>query len=242
MIGIYDSGVGGLGIFNAIKQVLPNESILYYGDTKYFPFGERPAKDIRDITLSAIKKLSADCSIVVIACNTASVNDLDYYREQVNLPLVGVVPVVKTAAALTKNGQIALLGTTITTTADYTDKLIATYASDKAVAKIACPGLASAIEHHTLTTEALAGYLKSIGAADIVVLGCTHYTLIKGQIQRVVGPDVKVIDSNEAVARQTLRVLQQTGALSSNLQPTYTFECSGDRSQFLEQIKRYAHL
>lgn len=242
MIGIYDSGIGGLGIFNAIKQVLPNESILYYGDTKYFPFGERSSHDIRQITITAIKKLAQECSLVVIACNTASVNDLDYYRTQVVIPLVGVVPVVKTAAALTKNNHIALLATTITTQADYTDKLIATYADDKIVAKIACPGLASAIEHHTLTTEALQNYLTPIGAADMVVLGCTHYTLIKGQIQRVVGPDVKVIDSNEAVARQTLRVLQQAGALSNNLQPTYTFECSGDRSQFLEQIKRYAHL
>jgi glutamate racemase len=84
--------------------------------------------------------------------------------------------------------------------------------------------------------------LQPVNEADIVVLGCTHYTLIKGQIQHAVGPDVKVIDSNEAVARQTLRVMQQHQIKSSTLQPSYVFECSGNRVKFLEQIKQYAHL
>lgn len=242
MIGIYDSGVGGLGIFNAIKQVLPYESILYYGDTAYFPFGLRQPNEVRQITLTAVQKLAEQCNIIVIACNTASVNDLDYYREHVAVPIVGVVPVIKTAAALTKNGIIALLGTQVTTLSAYTDKLIKNFAADKTVYKIACPGLASAVEYHTLTEDHLKNYLAPIKDADIIVLGCTHYALIKGKIQRLVGPDVKVIDSNEAVARQTLRMLQQTGTLSSHAQPMYTFECSGDRAAFLEQIKRYAHL
>ena len=242
MIGIYDSGIGGLGIFNAIKQVLPYESILYYGDTAYFPFGSRQSNEVRRITLTAVQKLATQCNIIVIACNTASGNDLDYYREQVNVPIVGVVPVVKTAAALTKNGKIALLGTQVTTESAYTDKLIHDFAKDKTVHKISCPGLASAVEYNTMTEAHLRGYLEPVQDADIVVLGCTHYTLIKGEIQRLVGPDVKVIDSNEAVARQTLRMLQQSGNMSSHAQPMYTFECSGNRSAFLEQIKRYAHL
>lgn len=242
MIGIYDSGSGGLGIFNTLKQVVPNESLLYFADTKYFPFGGRSSDEVRNIALKSISKLAEQCNLIIIACNTASVNNLDFYRQEVNRPIIGVVPVIKTAAALTKNGHIALLATVITTHSEYTDRLIAKFAHDKQVHKIACPGLADAIEDDTLTDEQLETYLEPIGDADIVVLGSTHYTLIKGKIQRLVGPDVKVIDSNEAVTRQALRVLQQTGALSNNLQPTYTFECSGDRSQFLEQIKRYAHL
>src|SRR3989338_1013071 len=129
MIGIYDSGIGGLGIFNAIKQVLPYESILYYGDTAYFPFGSRQPSEVRRITTEALKKLAKQCTILVLACNTASVNDLDYFREQVTVPVVGVVPVIKTAAALTKNGKIALLGTTVTTTSAYTDQLIRDFAA-----------------------------------------------------------------------------------------------------------------
>lgn len=242
MIGIYDSGIGGLGIFNSIKQVLPTESITYYGDNRYFPFGERLSNEIRRITTAGLKKLANNCNVIVIACNTASVNDLDYYRTQINVPVIGVVPVIKTAAALTKNNHIALLSTTVTAKADYTHKLIAEFARGKRVDKIACPGLASSIEYDTLQDDQLKTYLEPIGDADIVVLGCTHYTLIKGKIQRSVGPDVKVIDSNEAVARQTLRVMQQHHIYSSGPQASYVFECSGDRVQFLELIKRYAHL
>lgn len=242
MIGIYDSGIGGLGIFNNIKQVLPNESILYYGDTKYFPFGDRSADEVRSITLNGLKKLAERCSLLVIACNTASVNDLDYYRSGVSVPIIGVVPVIKTAAALTKNNIIALLSTTVTAKSPYTDKLIRDFAPNQTVLKIACPGLASAIEHDTLKDQQLSHFLQPVDNADIIVLGCTHYTLIKGKIQRIVGPDVKVIDSNEAVARQTLRILQRDRLFSAETHPLYTFECSGDRVHFLEQIKRYAHL
>jgi len=242
MIGIYDSGIGGLGIFNVIKQVLPQESILYYGDTKYFPFGERSAAEVKTITLAGMKKLAERCSVIVIACNTASVNDLDYYREQVTVPIIGVVPVIKTAAQLTKNGQIALLATPITVAAPYTDKLITDFAPNKIVHKIACSGLADVIEHGEVTLEKLKPFIHDIGSADIIVLGCTHYTLMKGKIQHLVGPDVRVIDSNEAVARQTLRVLQRFNLSQPQAHPQYLFECSGNQAEFLEQVKRYAHL
>lgn len=242
MIGIYDSGIGGLGIFNAIKQVLPTVSLLYYGDTYYFPFGERPNEEIRRITLDGLHKLESRCNIIVIACNTASVNDLDYYRAHIKVPLVGVVPVVKTAAQLTHNDTIALLATPVTIAAEYTDRLIHEFAKHKTVRKIPCNGLASKIEYDAITEADLTPYLDQIADADIVVLGCTHYTLIKGKIQRLVGPDVKVIDSNEAVARQTLRMMQKHNIPMHEDHATYIFECSGDKATFLEHVKQYAHL
>ncbi|EKD76086.1 MAG: hypothetical protein ACD_43C00229G0003 [uncultured bacterium] len=242
MIGIYDSGIGGLGIFNAIKQVLPTVSILYFGDTYYFPFGDRSNAEIRRITLDGLRKIEPRCNIIVIACNTASVNDLDYYREHIHVPLVGVVPVIKTAAQLTKNNQIALLATPVTIAAEYTDRLIHEFAHNKTVHKIACSGLASRIEYGSITAQDLEQYVTAIGQSDIIVLGCTHYTLIKGKIQRLVGPDVKVIDSNEAVARQTLRVMQKHNLPMHDDHPTYMFECSGDKASFLEHVKEYAHL
>lgn len=242
MIGIYDSGVGGLGIFNAIKQVLPTVSILYYGDTYYFPYGDRPGAEIREITLAGLKKIAQRCALIVLACNTASVNDLDYYRAELPMPVVGVVPVIKTAAQITQNNHIALLTTAATMTSPYMDKLIQTFAPGKTVKKIACSGLANAIEYDTLTRDQLRNYVQPIGEADVVILGCTHYTLIKGLIQNLVGPDVKVIDSNEAVARQTLRVMQKYNLPWREDQPTYIFECSGDRASFLEHVKTYAHI
>ncbi len=242
MIGIYDSGIGGLGIFNAIKQVLPSVGILYFGDTAFFPFGDRSAAEVCRISLAGLKNVTAKCSLIIIACNAASTSDLEYYRSNVPVPIVGVVPVIKTAAQLTKNGRIALLATAVTAQSPYTDNLIRKFAADKTVKKIACSGLANLIEFGTVTDETLQPYLADIGDADIVVLGCTHYTLIKGRIQRLVGPDVKVIDSNEAVARQTLRVMQKHNIPMHEEQPTYIFECSGDRAKFLEQVKQYAHL
>lgn len=241
MIGIYDSGIGGLGIFQAIRNLLPNESIHYFGDTAYFPFGKRSAQEVQTITLKALQTLAKTCNSIVIACNTASVNDLDYYRSQVNVPVIGVVPVIKTAAQLTQNNTISLLATPVTIASPYTDTLIKEFAQNKHVNKVGCLELADAIESGTVNDELLNKYLQP-NTADVIVLGCTHYTLIKGQIQRLVGPDVKVIDSNEAVARQTLRVLELKNLFQPTTNPNYIFECSGDRSKFLEQVHRYTNI
>lgn len=245
MIGIYDSGIGGLGIFNAIKAILPQESIHYFGDTKYFPFGTKTGPEVQQFTLAGLQYLAKDCSIIVIACNTASVNDLDFYRSKIAMPIIGVVPVIKTAAQLTQNNVIALMATPVTVKAPYTDTLIQQFAANKRVIKIGCTELADAIEtgdFDTLETHgnaSLQEYLHQIETADVVVLGCTHYTLIKGQIQRLVGPDVKVIDSNEAVARQVLRVIQSNTLFAPQIKPDYVFECSGEKEKFLEQVKKY---
>lgn len=238
MIGIYDSGIGGLGIFNAIKNILPQESIHYFGDTRYFPFGDRAPEEVRAITLRSLKQIAQDCSIIVIACNTSSVADLEDYRKTIGIPIIGVVPVIKMAVRLTKNNIIALLATTNTVTAAYTDKLIQQFAPNKTVFKIACSGLADAIEHDK-NLSILQKYLRQINGADVVILGCTHYTLVKGDIQRLVGPDVKVIDSNAAVARQVLRVMEKENLFQPNKQPHYIFECSGDNTTFLEQVRKY---
>ena len=241
MIGIYDSGIGGLGIFNAIRAILPQEHMRYFGDTAHFPFGTKPAKTVQQLTLAGLQRLATDCNIIVIACNTASVNDLDYYRAQINVPIIGVVPVIKTAAQLTENNIIALLATPVTVQAPYTETLIQQFAPDKQVMKLGCTDLADAIESGKVTTALLERYLTHL-RADVVVLGCTHYTLIKGQIQQLVGPDVKVIDSNEAVARQVLRIMQRDELFQPHVKAHYHFECSGDTKIFLKQVKKYTGL
>lgn len=242
MIGIYDSGIGGLGIFNSVRAILPEESIWYYGDTKYFPFGDRAASDIRSIALHGLQTLATRCAVIVIACNTASTNDLEYYRNTINIPIIAVVPVIKTAAQITQNNHIALLATASTCQSPYTDQLISKFAVGKTVHKYPCSGLANAIEHNTLTREQLTTYLASTHEADVVVLGCTHYTLIKGLIQNTVGPDVRVLDSNEAVARQVLRLMRRDKLEQPQNKPEYVFECSGERAPFVEQVKKYTHL
>ncbi len=244
MIGIYDSGIGGLNIFNALKAMLPQENIHYFGDTLYFPFGDKSPEQVRKISLRSLQYLAKDCALIVIACNTSSVTDLDYYRKHISIPIIGIVPVIKTAAKLTNNNIIALLATMNTVDSRYTNQLIQQFAQHKQVLKIGCAGLADEIEHnHQAKTlqdfPILQGYLQQIQQADIVVLGCTHYTLIKGLIQQAVGPNVKVIDSTEAVARQVLRVMQHGNLLNPQTHPQYRFECSGNQERFLAQVKRY---
>ncbi len=241
MIGIYDSGIGGISILNAIYKILPQEQFKYFGETKYCPFGDRSHEEIKDITLTGLKKLAEECDLIVIACNTASVNDLDSYREAIDKPIIGVVPVIKTAAQITNSDFIALLATQYTNTASYTDDLINEFAVDKKVKKISCKGLVDAIEEddNNRQDKLLKEYLIDMDDTDVIVLGCTHYSLIKGKIQNIVGPDVKVIDSAEAVARQTLKVLRENNLEKPQGKPEVKFECSGDKEVFMKMVKKY---
>lgn len=234
MIGIYDSGVGGLGIFKKVRSILPQESITYFADTAYFPFGDRSAEEVREIALQGLQHLATTCDLIVIACNTASVSDIEYFRANVSVPLIAVVPVIKTAANITDSKHIALLATTATASSAYTDDLIAQFAKGITVTKIGCPGLADAIEYNDTEQQSalVQSTLQNLGKIDVIVLGCTHYTLIKGLIQNIAGPDVKVIDSNTAVARHVLRVLRKANLERPSSQPQYIFSSSKTPDEF----------
>ncbi|MDP3970703.1 MAG: glutamate racemase [bacterium] len=244
MIGIYDSGIGGLGIFNTIIQVLPQESIFYFGDTKYFPFGDRSMEEIRKITLAGLKKLEKKCSLLVIACNTASVNDLAYYRENIKIPIIAVVPVIKTAAHISQTKKIALLATTSTVSAKYISELIGRFAGNCEIIKVSCSGLADAVEYgdDAKQDELLNKCTIDAKTADVLILGCTHYTLIKGKLQNKFGPDVIILDSNEAVTRHVLRIMRKEKLEDPQTEPKYIFECSGDKKSFLREVEKHTHL
>lgn len=240
MIGIYDSGVGGLGIFKEIRAILPKESIRYFAESAYFPFGDKDPEVIKNVTCQSLQKLAKNCSILVLACNTASVTDLEYYRNAVSVPVVGVVPVIKTAAQLTQTNHILLLATAATCKSTYVDELIAKFAKDKQVDKIACSGLADAVENNDderqqkIVEEALVNK----GDADVVILGSTHYTMIKGLIQNIAGPDIKIIDSNAAVARNTLRVMRSLQLERPQNTPEYIFESNDGQTEFKQKVDR----
>ncbi|MBU0670942.1 glutamate racemase [Patescibacteria group bacterium] len=240
MIGIFDSGLGGLGIFKAIKKIIPEEDLYYFGDTANVPFGEKNNEELKDIILNGIKHLEEKgCNIIVLACNTASVLDINYFRKLSKVPIIAVVPVVKTAAGCTRNKKIALLATKATAKSHYTDYLIETFAPDCQVKKIPCPKLVTAIENDNISDKLIKTCLKKINKEDVIILGCTHYTLIKGQIQRIVGGKIQVIDSNEAVARQVLRVCTKEKLITFQKEPKYTFDSSGDKKQFNKLVKKY---
>ena len=240
MIGIFDSGLGGLGIFKEIKKHIPEEDIYYYGDTKNVPFGNKPNDKLKKYISDGIKLLEKKgCNIIVLACNTASVLDINYFRSLTKIPIIAVVPVIKTAAKLTKNNKIALLATKNTAKSPYIDYLANTFAQNCKLKIIACSDWVEAIEKGKITKKLIKKYLKKVKQQDVIILGCTHYGLIKNQIKKLVGPNVQVIDSDRAIARQVLRIANKEKLLQYDKKPEYIFDCSGDKDHFMKMVKKY---
>jgi glutamate racemase len=213
-IGIFDSGAGGLAVLAEVRRMLPGEDIIYYADTAYFPYGPRPAVEIRDRCESIARELlSLGAKLIVIACNTATSAAIAQMRGVFDVPFVGMEPALKPAAERTLSGRVALLVTPGTARGEKLAALIDRYGAEVTVQTIEAPGLADRVEAGDIDgpdTRALLHRclepLRSSGA-DILALGCTHYSFLREAIQREVGEGVKVIEPSEAVARQVRRVL-----------------------------------
>lgn len=210
-IGIIDSGIGGKGIEAEVKKLLPNVEIEYLADTKNFPYGTKPVRVLRKILSDNIESMiRKGANVIVLACNSATVSSVKYLRNKFDIPIVGVVPAIKPAAALTKTKKIAIFATPITSKSAYQQELIDQYCQGIKVFKIPFYDLAALIEQGKTSSatsrvaEVWSKYKdKNI---DTIVLGCTHYTLIRPEIQKIVGPKVKLLDSNLAVAKQVEKV------------------------------------
>ncbi|KKQ11600.1 MAG: glutamate racemase [Candidatus Babeliales bacterium] len=222
-IGIFDSGVGGLGIFKAIAQQLPEQDLIYFADNNNLPFGQKTTEQLQQITSKILDYLISthNIKIAVVACNTASVSSLSYLREKYpTIPIVGAVPVIKPACELSKNKKVAILATLHTTNSEYQKQLIAQYGSGVEVLSIACPDLVDLVEAGLFddphTQEKLQEYLSPAIAlgVDVVGLACTHYPFLRVQIQKLLPEGVIILDSNDAVARQVVKV--QSKILASN--------------------------
>ncbi|MBI5620295.1 glutamate racemase [Candidatus Gottesmanbacteria bacterium] len=237
-IGIVDSGIGGLTVWQEIMRALPQESTVYIGDQAHLPYGRLGQEAIRDRVKQLIHFLmKKNVKLVVVACNTATVAGIDQYRTWFpHVPIIGVVPVIKTAASMTKTGHIAVLSTPNTATSEHQKLLIETFAGGHQVEAIGIPDLAQRIEEgvtDTVIIEFLEKYLKpeTLKDVDVVVLGCTHYLFVRGIIQRIVGPNTAVIDSGAAVARQVARVLTAEGLLARTTEIPYRqFYTTGNAS------------
>jgi glutamate racemase len=217
-IGIYDSGVGGLTVWSALQAQLPNERVIYYGDTAHVPYGDRPASDIIRFSQQIIGFLSAQgVKFVVVACNTSSALALPQLISETKLPLLGMIePAVRTALELTKNGRIGLLGTMGTVRSGAHESVLRALNPKARLVAQACPRLVPLIEAgHRSGAELVAvveEYLEPLLKADVdcILLGCTHYPLITEVIREVAGP-VLLIDPAVAVAAQVTERLNQMG-------------------------------
>ncbi len=214
MIGIIDSGIGGKGIEKEIRKLLLDVKIYYFADTKNFPYGTKKISVLHRILEKNINlMLQKDAKVIVLACNSATVSSVNFLRKKFNVPIVGVVPAIKPAAEMTKTKKIAIFATPITSMSKVQDELIKRYCQDCEIYKISFKDLAELIEKgktKMYTYEVDAVWQKYADKnIDVIVLGCTHYTLIKKDIGKIVGRKIKIIDSNKAVAKQVKRIYDE---------------------------------
>lgn len=246
-IGIFDSGVGGLTVARAIIDQLPNESIIYYGDTARGPYGPRPLAEVRSFALEIMDRLvDAGVKAIVIACNTASAAMLRDARERYQVPVIEVIqPAVRRAVSATRNQKVGVIGTQTTIDSKaYNDAFAA--APHLQLTTIACPDFVSFVERGetsgsavtTRASEYLAP-LKSSGV-DTLVLGCTHYPLLTGVISYVMGGDVTLVSSAEETAKDLYRTLVERDLLrAASEKPDYVFAASGDPDKFASLARRF---
>jgi len=237
MIGVYDSGVGGLSVLREVRRLLPEADLLYLADQANAPYGERSIDEVRHFAEASLATLiDRGATTVVVACNTASAAALGHLRNVFSQPIVGMEPAVKPAAAATRTGRVAVLATPVTFQGAVFDDLVGRFAAGITVIPHPCPGWAAAVEDRWPdgAETSVAEHLRPLLATgvDTIVLACTHYSFITEVIAKVAGPDVAVIDPGAAVARQVSRVASSEG------QGTTTYLTTGDPARFSQQIQR----
>ena len=250
-IGIFDSGVGGLTVARAIIDQLPNESVIYLGDTANTPYGTKTIQEVRTLALDVMDRLVDEgVKLLVIACNTASAAVLrdarERYTEGRGIPVVEVIqPAVRRAVAATRNGKVGVIGTTATITSRAYDDAFAA-AVDFELISAACPEFVDYVERGiTSGPEVIAlatSYLQSIKAADVdtLVLGCTHYPLLTGALAYVMGENVTLVSSAEETAKDVYRTLVAHNLLrTDDSKPTLRFQATGDAESFAKLARRF---
>lgn len=238
-IGVFDSGVGGLSVLRHIRQVLPNERLIYVADSGHVPYGDKPAPYIEQRSLALTRFLiEQGADAIVIACNTATAAAAATLRSQFNIPIVGMEPAVKPAVAATKSGVIGVLATVGTLASARFAALLERYAGEAEIITQGCPGLVEQVERGKLsgakTRELIARYTTPLLArgADTLILGCTHYPFLVPLITEVVGPDIVLVDTGAAVARQLCsRIHAELPSRKPGIAVDAQFWTSGDAGQ-----------
>lgn len=247
-IGVFDSGVGGSSIWQEIHKLLPFENIIYLADSKNAPYGNKSSEEITLLSIKNVEKLIAlGCKIIVVACNTATTNAITTLRENYDIPFIGIEPAIKPAALQTTSKSIGILATRGTLSSALFSKTAEELRKDINVIEIIGEGLVSLIEAGNLDGPEMIDLLKKhtkpmIDAnVDYVVLGCSHYPYIIPQLKKILPENVKIIDSGEAVARQTKTVLQSLNLLrEENTQPKLQFFTNAETDTLKFLLKEYS--
>ncbi len=248
---VFDSGVGGLSVYDEIRQLLPDAHYIYVFDNVGFPYGEKTEQYIIErltaITAAVVRDYRV--SIAVIACNTASTVSLPALREAFGFPVVGVVPAIKPAARLTRNGVVGLLATRGTVRRSYTHQLVQQFAKECQIEMLGSAELVLLAEKKlhgepvsiNEIQQIIRPWLNLPEPPDTVVLGCTHFPLLKAELQSVLPEGTRLIDSGAAIARRTVWLLQHESAAADSFASDVAFctELTADTERLLPVLQRY---
>ena len=244
-IGIFDSGLGGLSIARSIRDILPDEDIVYFADSKYSPYGSKSKDEVVERSVGIADFLtSQNCKLIVVACNTATVNSISTLRSGSSIPFVGVEPGIKPAAMQSVSGVIGVLATEQTLASASYQKLKTGYSSKVRIEERACPDFVSLVEGLDHESEAAVAkaeqYIRPLleAGCDQLILGCTHFSFLKPVINKVVVNKAVVIDTAIAVAREVQRRLNHLGlSKSSKAGSNVQFWTSGEIENSISSIQ-----
>ncbi|WP_163398103.1 glutamate racemase [Flavobacterium fluviatile] len=221
-IGVFDSGIGGTSIWSAIHELLPNEKTIYLADSKNAPYGQKSKEEIVALSKKNVDFLiENNCKLIVVACNTATTNAIQELRANYDIPFIGIEPAIKPAAHNSKTQVIGILATKGTLNSELFNKTAEMFQDTKIIEQVGY-GLVQLIEEGNLNspemTQLLESYLQPMIDADIdyLVLGCSHYPYLIPQIKKILPEHIQIIDSGEAVARQTKNILREKAGFSDS--------------------------
>jgi glutamate racemase len=246
-IGLFDSGLGGLTVVRALLDLVPEERIVYFGDTGRFPYGPKPAHEVLKYSIDiADVLLEYDVKMIVVACNSASAVALDELRDRVDVPVSGVIePGIRAARQATRSGRIGVIGTVGTVRSGAYQRAAAALDPSLVLACAACPGFVEFVEAgevdsdqvHVLAERLLAPIVEA--RVDTLVLGCTHYPLLARTIADVMGPDVVLVSSAEETAMEVRSRVERDPGAQLPSSPGVRFLTSGDVETFRRLGSRF---
>jgi len=229
-IGFFDSGVGGTSIWKEVIQLLPQENSIYLSDSKNAPYGEKPIAEIIALSKKNTEKLlEMSCKIIVVACNTATTNAIQILRNTYTVPIIGIEPAIKPAALSSKSKSIGILATKGTLSSKLFSKTSELYSGNIKITEVVGNGLVSLIEQGQEQSDEIRDLLRSLlkpminAKIDYLVLGCSHYPYLVPVLKELLPKEVTIIDSGEAVARQTKKVLLENNLMNNrNTSPKHS--------------------
>lgn len=242
-IGIFDSGIGGTSIWKEINTLLPNENTIYLSDSKNAPYGQKSEEKIIELSVKNTEfLLKKGCKLIVVACNTATTNAVWHLRKKYNVPFIGIEPAIKPASLQTKTKAIGILATKGTLNSNLFEKTSSLIDNNVTIIEQVGEGLVELIESGEMNSDEMYNLLEAYilpmleENVDCLVLGCTHYPYLIPQIRKIVGDKIQIIDSGQAVAKQTKNILIKNNLLNTSEKETENLFYTNNKNKVLENI------